>query len=78
MFGDILTKTKKESITIMDLRYPIGHFTYEETITHETIENWIKQIENLPTELTQAIKDLNTTQLDTPYDSASSCSSYSR
>ncbi|ENQ3076983.1 YfiT family bacillithiol transferase [Bacillus sp. WLY-B-L8] len=52
---------------MMDLRFPIGHFTYEETITQGTIENWIKQIENLPTELTQAIKDLNTTQLDTPY-----------
>ncbi|HDX9579926.1 TPA: bacillithiol transferase BstA [Bacillus pseudomycoides] len=51
----------------MDLRFPIGPFTYEETITQEAIENWIKQIENLPTELTQAIKDLDTTQLDTPY-----------
>ncbi|MCM3738476.1 bacillithiol transferase BstA [Bacillus cytotoxicus] len=51
----------------MDLRFPIGPFTYEETITQGAIENWIKQIENLPTELKQAIKDLDTTQLDTPY-----------
>ncbi|MGG0186626.1 YfiT family bacillithiol transferase [Bacillus rhizoplanae] len=52
---------------MMELRYPIGHFTYEENITQDTIENWIGQIENLPIELTQAVKDLDKNQLDTPY-----------
>ncbi|MDM5155078.1 bacillithiol transferase BstA [Bacillus sp. DX1.1] len=52
---------------MMDLRYPIGHFTYEENITQDTIENWIKEIENLPAELTKAIKGLQEDQLDTPY-----------
>ncbi|MGE7870880.1 YfiT family bacillithiol transferase [Bacillus paramycoides] len=50
-----------------DLRYPIGQFTYEGTITEEMIDKWIQEIEDLPNELTKAIKDLDQKQLDTPY-----------
>ncbi|PEB51768.1 metal-dependent hydrolase [Bacillus pseudomycoides] len=50
-----------------DLRYPIGQFTYEENITEEMIDKWIQEIEDLPHELTKAIKDLDKHQLDTPY-----------
>ncbi|MFJ8526535.1 YfiT family bacillithiol transferase [Bacillus sp. NPDC094106] len=50
-----------------DLRYPIGQFTYEENITEEMIDKWIQEIEDLPHELTKAIKDLDNKQLDTPY-----------
>ncbi len=41
-----------------DLRYPIGQFTYKRPITEEMIDTWIQEIEDLPNELTKAIKDL--------------------
>ncbi|TCJ81893.1 UNVERIFIED_ORG: putative damage-inducible protein DinB [Bacillus cereus] len=50
-----------------DLRYPIGQFTYKRPITEEMIDTWIQEIEDLPDELTKAIKDLDQKQLDTPY-----------
>ncbi|MDM5239413.1 metal-dependent hydrolase [Bacillus cereus] len=50
-----------------DLRYPIGQFTYKHPITEEMIDTWIQEIEDLPNELTKAIKDLDQKQLDTPY-----------
>lgn len=31
------------------------------------IDTWIQEIEDLPNELTKAIKDLDQKQLDTPY-----------
>jgi len=52
---------------MQDLRYPIGKFTYEGNITEEMVEKWIREIENLPTELTKAINGLDKEQLDTPY-----------
>lgn len=51
----------------MDLRYPIGHFTYNGEISIEQIEHWIKDIEQLPNELKKAIDGLSDNQLDTPY-----------
>ena len=48
-----------------DLRYPIGQFTYKRPITEEMIDTWIQEIEDLPHELTKAIKDLDQKQLDT-------------
>ncbi|EAO51494.1 Hypothetical cytosolic protein [Bacillus thuringiensis serovar israelensis ATCC 35646] len=36
-------------------------------ITEEMIDTWIQEIEDLPHELTKAIKDLDQKQLDTPY-----------
>ena len=42
-----------------DLRYPIGQFTYKRPITEEMIDTWIQEIEDLPNELTKAIKDLD-------------------
>lgn len=42
-----------------DLRYPIGQFTYKRPITEEMIDTWIQEIEDLPNELTRAIKDLD-------------------
>ncbi|MGG2092116.1 YfiT family bacillithiol transferase [Bacillus sp. S13(2024)] len=52
---------------MMDLRYPIGQFTYEGNPTRDLIENWIKEIENLPAKLKEAIKDLQDEQLNTSY-----------
>lgn len=49
----------------MDLRYPIGLFTYTEGA--DCIEKWIHEIEDLPTQLRAATENLNKKQLDTPY-----------
>ncbi|PWW29515.1 putative damage-inducible protein DinB [Cytobacillus oceanisediminis] len=51
----------------MDLRYPIGKFNYEGEPTAELLERWIKEIEELPLELKEAVKGLNDEQLDTAY-----------
>ncbi|MFD3448983.1 YfiT family bacillithiol transferase [Microbacteriaceae bacterium 4G12] len=51
----------------MDLRYPIGQFTYKGTPTIDLMENWIEEIANLPVKLKEALKDLQEEQLDTPY-----------
>ncbi len=50
-----------------DLRYPIGEFHYEETITKEQVKQWIQEIENLPAQLEKAVAGLHADQLDTPY-----------
>ncbi|WP_026581317.1 YfiT family bacillithiol transferase [Bacillus sp. J33] len=51
----------------MDLRYPIGKFNYDGEPTAELLERWIKEIEELPFELKEAVKGLNDEQLDTAY-----------
>lgn len=51
----------------MDLRYPIGKFNVNGKVTTEIIEQWIKEMEELPTRLTEAVEGLNDVQLDTPY-----------
>lgn len=51
----------------MDLRYPIGKFNVNGKVTTEIIEQWIKEIEELPTRLTEAVEGLNDVQLDTAY-----------
>ncbi|MBS7531609.1 putative metal-dependent hydrolase [Hazenella sp. IB182353] len=51
----------------MDLRYPIGPFEFTEKIQLEMIEQWISDIEVLPTLLKQEIDGLSEKQLDTPY-----------
>ncbi len=51
----------------MEPRYPIGQFQFDGEITISVIKNWIKDIEELPGLLREAVKDLNNEQLDTPY-----------
>lgn len=51
----------------MDLRYPIGKFKVNGKVTTEIIEQWIKEIEELPARLTEAVEGLNDVQLDTAY-----------
>ncbi|WP_042202198.1 YfiT family bacillithiol transferase [Paenibacillus camerounensis] len=50
-----------------DLRYPIGEFEYAGEITASVTTAWIKEIEELPGLLREAVKELNHEQLDTPY-----------
>jgi hypothetical protein len=51
----------------MDLRYPIGKFKFEESITEDQRQRFIDQIEGTPAELRVAVQGLSLEQLDTPY-----------
>ena len=50
-----------------DLRYPIGKFTWPETVSDQQRMQWIGQIERAPLEMRAAVAGLSPTQLDTPY-----------
>lgn len=49
------------------LRYPIGHFVTHENIDKIQLEDWIAQLEALPVNLEDLVKDLSEEQLKTPY-----------
>ena len=49
-----------------DLRYPIGNFEFK-PFDEETKKGWLNDIKNLPNDLELVVKDLNKTQLETPY-----------
>jgi hypothetical protein len=51
----------------MDLRHPIGRFTYNGPMTDEQRLVCIKQIEEAPSLLRRAVDGLSPQQLDTPY-----------
>lgn len=50
-----------------NLRYPIGEFNSTQEINPEMRGKFIQTIENLPARLREEVKDLDETQLDTPY-----------
>lgn len=50
-----------------DIRYPIGKFTTQENYSAEEIMQVIKRIEELPSKLEAALRNLSDEQLDTPY-----------
>lgn len=49
------------------MKYPIGTFQFDGEMTSNVTEQWINEIEELPTLLREAVKDLNNDLLDTPY-----------
>jgi hypothetical protein len=51
----------------MDLRYPIGPFSFEGCMTETQRQQLIDQIEETPARLRAAVEDLSPAQLDTPY-----------
>ena len=51
----------------MDARFPIGHFETNGDITEAQRMEWMNDIEQLPSLLAAAVKDLTQEQLDTPY-----------
>ena len=51
----------------MDRKYPIGKFQFDGEITNSVTKDWINEIEELPSLLRAAVKDLDNEQLDTPY-----------
>lgn len=50
-----------------DLRYPIGKFSPQENYTTQNLTEFIQRIADLPQKLEAATRNLNTSQLDTPY-----------
>ncbi len=51
----------------MDLRYPLGKFSFPQQVTAHQRRQWIAEIERAPANLRAAIAGLNAGQLDTPY-----------
>jgi hypothetical protein len=51
----------------MDLRYPIGPFTFEGPLTDSQRQRFIDQIAETPAKLCAAVEGLSPHQLDTPY-----------
>ena len=51
----------------MDPRFPIGKFSFPESVTAEQREQWISEIAQVPQQLRAAIAGLNETQIETPY-----------
>jgi hypothetical protein len=50
-----------------DLRYPIGTYAHEDSITDRELQLWMQDIETAPSRLREAVAGLTETQLDTPY-----------
>jgi DinB superfamily len=50
-----------------DLRYPIGRYEPPKQVTAVTITEWLRDLEDLPANLKQAVAGLHDRQLDTPY-----------
>jgi hypothetical protein len=52
---------------MIDLRYPIGKFTYEGSLTEDQKQKFLNEIAQAPANLRTAVKGLSDQQLDTPY-----------
>ncbi|MEJ2543423.1 MAG: putative metal-dependent hydrolase, partial [Calditrichaceae bacterium] len=52
---------------IEKLRYPIGRFSFPDSINQEQTEQWIGEIEALPELLEKLVKPLDENQLNTRY-----------
>ncbi|HEY7502085.1 MAG TPA: putative metal-dependent hydrolase [Vicinamibacterales bacterium] len=50
-----------------DLRYPVGKFTVDSSVTAEKRTAWIRQIAETPAALRAAVRDLSDRQFETPY-----------
>ena len=55
------------SLTLEDLRYPIGPFQPPDQVTQVQVDAWIDDIAMLPVSLRQTVSALTDEQLDTPY-----------
>lgn len=56
-----------QDLTLEQLQYPIGRFSFQGDIDANTVSIWIAEIAALPGELTHAVIGLSDEQLDTPY-----------
>ncbi|WP_078551857.1 YfiT family bacillithiol transferase [Bacillus alkalicellulosilyticus] len=51
----------------MDVRYPIGKFQVDGTITEQQIAEWIQDISELPQKMSKLISELSEDQLNSSY-----------
>ena len=56
-----------EEVLLEKLRYPLGKFSFNATADEKEIAKQISEIEKLPSEINNAVKGLNDSQLDTIY-----------
>ena len=56
-----------ETLTLETLRYPVGKFKFPETVSMDEIAIAIKTIEELPSILRNAVRNMNEEQLSTRY-----------
>jgi len=56
-----------ETILLDRLRYPIRKFSFSANADENKIRQWIADIENLPSQMRNAVKGLSETQLNTTY-----------
>jgi len=49
------------------LRFPIGKYSKPNVISKETLEDWIIDLEQFPDNLSNAVRNLSSEQLNTPY-----------
>lgn len=56
-----------ESVNMEQLQYPIGKFKHPEKLDSDARSALIKNIEELPQKMADAVKGLNEEQLNTPY-----------
>lgn len=56
-----------ETLTLDQLKYPVGKFIFKADANENEIKQWISEIDQLPSNLKNAVKGLNDKQLDTPY-----------
>jgi DinB superfamily len=61
-----------------DLRYPVGRFSAPDPITSALHERFIREIEEAPTRLRDAVAGLSEEQLETPYRPDSHLNAYVR
>ena len=52
---------------IEKLKYPIGQFTFTDSIRREQVDQWIAEIETLPEQLSRIVEPLNEEQLNLHY-----------
>jgi uncharacterized damage-inducible protein DinB len=50
-----------------DLRYPVGEFVVDSSVTDDKRAVWIRQIAQAPAAIRDAVRGLSDRQLDTPY-----------
>ena len=56
-----------ETISLDQLRYPVGKFAFNANAEEKEIQQWISEIEKLPSQLRNAVKGLSDAQLNTAY-----------
>jgi len=56
-----------DPISIDQLRFPVGKFSFNTNADNKEIMHWISEIEKLPSLLRDAVKGLNEEQLNTAY-----------